>query len=79
MRRKKEFLKIAEKHMEEEKARLAEIGSKLGTNPTLADDASAALTSSIALRPLSMEDFLYALTRKEAAAAIFEFPLDLPF
>jgi hypothetical protein len=75
LRRKKEFLQIAEKHMETEKARLAKIGSQLGTSPTIADDA-AALTSSIAapqLRPLCMADFLFALSKKEAALEVFEF------
>ena len=63
--------------MEEEKERLAQIRSKLGTNPNLADDGVVPLTSPVAapqLRPLTMGDFLFALTKKAAASEIFEFP-----
>ena len=63
--------------MEEEKERLAQIRIKLGTNPNLADEELADLNSPIAapqLRPLTMGDFLFALTKKAAASEIFEFP-----
>ena len=63
--------------MEEEKERLAQIRIKLGTNPNLADEELADLNSPTAapqLRPLTMGDFLFALTKKAAASEIFEFP-----
>lgn len=62
--------------MEEEMERLAQVRIKLGMNPNLADVEDAALYSPNAapqLRPLTMGDFLFALTKKAAASEIFEF------